>query len=193
MSLTSTQKWVVCITLALAFGVGTVLGTLLFPLPRPPIGSQSVTNFSQLALRSDGSPNLSVDQTGSGNLALFKVAATPVITIDRYGSLTTTQSIYLTAGQIVLSSESITPTDGNMFTPTKALVTLTPAITVGVSLGSCTTGQQFAFYDSAAFTVTITDTGNFVGAGNQSLGQYDTLRTVCIGSKHVQDGPVSSN
>lgn len=177
--------------IAVVFVITAILIERVVVSPVTVVRPQSVTNFSQLALRSDSSPILSVDQTGSGNLALFKVAATPVITIDRYGALTTTQSI--AAGQFILSSESITPTDGGTITPTKSLVTLTPAGAVGISLGPCTTGQQFTFYDSMNFAVVITDTGNFVGAGNQTLGQYDTLSTVCLGAKHVQIGAVSSN
>ena len=41
--------------------------------------------------------------------------------------------------------------------------------------------------------VIISDTGNFVGAGNQTIGQYDTLPLACFGSVWVQTGPVSSN
>lgn len=93
----------------------------------------------------------------------------------------------------IFSTESITPTNGGTITPTASLVTLTPAGAVGVDLGICTTGMVAVLYNSVNANVVITDTGNFIGAGNQTLGQFDALPLACLASKWVQTGPVSAN
>ncbi len=97
------------------------------------------------------------------------------------------------ATNIIHSSASITPTDGGVLTPTAKLVTLTPAGAVGVSLGSCTTGMETIIYNSVNANVVITDTGNGVLAGNQTLGQFDALMLACYATKWVQISAVSAN
>lgn len=94
---------------------------------------------------------------------------------------------------IVRSSASITPTDGGTLTPTAEIMTLTPAGALGTALGACTTGYSTILYNSVNANVVITDTGNFIGAGNATLGQYDALRLICIDSKWVQVSAVSAN
>lgn len=94
---------------------------------------------------------------------------------------------------VVFSSESISPTNNAMITPTKTLVTFTNAAPVTVTLGACTTGQLVWLYGSTVNSVIITDTGNFLGAGNQTIGQYDAMGMVCIDSKWVQTSAVSAN
>lgn len=94
---------------------------------------------------------------------------------------------------VILSTQSITPAMDVTFTPTAQLVTLTPAGALGTTIGACTTGQKTILYNSVNATVTITDTGNFVGAGNAALTQFDTLSLVCIDSKWVQLGSVPTN
>lgn len=93
----------------------------------------------------------------------------------------------------IAASESITPTDNGVLTPTKQFVTLTPAGAVAVTLGACTTSTSAVLYNSVNANVVITDTGNFIGAGNQTLGQYDAMPMACFGTKWVQTGPVSAN
>jgi hypothetical protein len=73
------------------------------------------------------------------------------------------------------------------------LVTLTPPGALGTALGSCTSGQKVILYNSVSANVVITDTGNGVLAGNQTLGQYDALPLACFGATWVQVGPVSAN
>jgi len=97
------------------------------------------------------------------------------------------------SGFNIYNSASITPTDGGILTPTASLVTLTPAAALGAEMGACTSGQKTILYNSINADVVITDTANGVLAGNQTLGQYDTLPLVCIGAKWVQVGPVSTN
>lgn len=117
-----------------------------------------------------------------------------VTTINNTGANPVTINDDLTiTGTVIYSSASITPTDGGTLTPTASLVTLTPAGAVGVDLGACTTGNLTTLYNSVNANVVITDTGNGILAGDQTLGQYDILPLACFDSKWVQTGPVSSN
>lgn len=108
------------------------------------------------------------------------------------GALSLTGALTLSANPI-LSSESITPTDGGTLTPVASLVTLTPAGALGTALAACTTGQRTILYNSVNASVVITDTGNFIGAGNATLTQFDTLHLVCVATKWVQLGTVPNN
>ncbi len=93
----------------------------------------------------------------------------------------------------IFSSESITPANGATITPTKNVVTLTPAGAVGNALGTCATNTWMVLYNSTANNVVITDTGNALLAGNQTIGQDDALALICIGTKWVQVSAVSAN
>jgi hypothetical protein len=119
-------------------------------------------------------------------------AVTFASTLAVTGASTFTGAATFSANPI-LPSESITPTHGGTITPTKVLVTLTPAGALGTALGACTTGQHAIIYNSVNANVVISDTGNFIGAGDQTLGQYDALAVVCIGSKWVQVSAASAN
>ena len=93
----------------------------------------------------------------------------------------------------ILPSESITPTAGATITPTARIVTLTPSEAVTITLGACTTNTQMVVYNENNFDVIISDTGNFVAAGAQTIGQYDALPASCIATKWIQTGAVSAN
>ena len=97
------------------------------------------------------------------------------------------------SGFTIYSRVSITPTGGVPFTPTAEMVTLTPDAAIGLELAACTTGTATTLYNSVNASVVITDTGNGVLAGNQTLGQYDALRLACFGAKWVQISAVSAN
>lgn len=108
------------------------------------------------------------------------------------GDLAVTGAVTFSSNPI-MSSESITPTDGGTLTPVASIVTLTPAGALGTALAACTTGQKTTLYNSINASVVITDTGNFIGAGNATLTQFDTLSLVCIATKWVQIGTVPNN
>ncbi len=127
----------------------------------------------------------------NGSTSKFSVAGASGNTVIA-GTLAVTGAASFSANPL-FPSESITPTNGGTITPSKALVTLTPAGPVGVDLGPCTTGQHTVLYNSINANVVITDTGNGILAGSQTLGQYDALPLVCIASKWVQTGAVSAN
>jgi hypothetical protein len=126
--------------------------------------------------------------TSLGVLSALNVSGNVVVTGTQLLIGQTTEST-----NIIHSSASITPTDGGVLTPTAKLVTLTPAGAVGVSLAACTTGMETILYNSVNANVVITDTGNGLLAGNQTLGQYDSLMLTCFATKWVQVGAVSAN
>lgn len=109
------------------------------------------------------------------------------------GGAATVTGVATFVGHNIYSTASITPTDGGTLTPTAEIVTLTPAGAVGTALGACTTGQSTVLYNSVNAAVVITDTGNGLLAGNQTLGQYDALFLACIASKWVQVSAASAN
>lgn len=110
-----------------------------------------------------------------------------------FGSTASFAGAVTLSTNIIHSSTSITPTDGGILTPTAKLVTLTPAGAVGIQLGACTTGNETVLYNSVNANVVITDTGNGLLAGNQTLGQYDALLLACYATKWVQISAVSAN
>lgn len=127
----------------------------------------------------------------------FTVADTTGNTVVS-GTLTVTNTTALVGvttftASPIMASESITPTDGGVITITANLITLTPAGAVGNSLAACTTGKWAVLYNSVNANVVITDTGNFVGSGDATLGQYDAMQLVCIGTKWVQASSVITN
>lgn len=176
------------------------LSLLTMPAPvaaRPPLGiSMDDGSVSAPAYNFSSDTDTGIYRIGANNIGIatngakiFDCSATGC-TIAGTAAL---QGVVTFSVNPIVSSESITPTDGGTLTPTKQVVTLTPAGAVGVDLGACTTGQATILYNSINANVVITDTGNGVLAGNQTLGQYDALPLVCVGAKWVQTGPASAN
>lgn len=128
--------------------------------------------------------------TGSGSKMTFMSGSTLEV---QAGTTESHANSVTFSGSLVEATESITPTNGGTITPTKVLVTLTPAGALGTALGACTTGQRMVLYNSVNANVVVSDTGNALLAGDQTLGQYDALPLSCFSSKWVQTGPVSAN
>jgi len=178
---------IIALLAVFGYDVG-IMQPRLAALSAPAAGSQTLTKFDALQ----------VSKLTVGSAATFRGGSTTAIAGDvtMAGYFTPTNLVATNATfalPVVLSSASITPTDGGSLTITADLVTLTPAGAVGTDLAACTTGKRAVLYNSIAANVVITDTGNGVLAGNQTLGQYDTLQLACFGSKWVQVGPVSAN
>jgi len=180
--------------IAVAFAIAMIAVLLLKRADKTNIVQpQGVTNFQQLSLKaSTTTPILKLYQSGAGDLVVFYDNTTPIFQVTDGGAVYITGTVTLSANPI-LPSESITPTANGVITPTDVLVTLTPASAVTITLGACTTGQQTFLYNSVDANVVITDTGNGVLAGNQTLTQYDVLPLVCFGAKWVQITAVSQN
>lgn len=119
-----------------------------------------------------GNPTFS-NMTGSGTFTTSDLNVTDDATIS---------------STLVYSQQTaLTVTDGGTITPTGTYQLLTAAGAVGASVStSCTAGSIFHFENTANQTITITDTGNIVLAGNAALGQYDTLTVICDGTRVVE-------
>jgi len=162
----------------LRFDVSATAATLALPLVLP-VGSAAAP-----AGTFTGDTDTGIYRVGANNIG---VATNGVLAFDVSATAVTF------ALPAIFSSESITPADGGTLTITANFVTLTPAGALGTALAACTSGQTAVVYNSIAANVVITDTGNGVLAGNQTLGQYDALPLACFGLKWVQVGPVSAN
>jgi hypothetical protein len=113
-------------------------------------------------------------------------------TVDLEGTNTIADPVI--SGFVIHSTASYTPTDGVTMTLGAEFITLTPGdVVTATTLPAGTSGQFVILYNANNFNVTITDAGNFIGAGDQTLGQYDALVLVCIGTKWVQVAAVSAN
>ena len=180
----------------LRFDVSATAATSTLPIVHP-VGSAAAPAVTFASDTNTGIYRVGADDVGiatNGVLAL-DVSATTVtsaLPVVVNGALNVAGTVTFT-GPNIYSSASITPTDGSVLTPTARMVTLTPAVAVGVEMGACTTGNETILYNAIAQNVVITDTNNGVLAGNQTLGQYDTLHLACFASKWVQVGPVSAN
>lgn len=93
----------------------------------------------------------------------------------------------------ILTSQSVTPTNGDNITMTASLVNLTPAGPVTPTAAACTNGAWLVLYNANAQNILLQDSGNFVLTGDLTLGQYDTVQLMCIATKWTQIGPVSTN
>ena len=186
----SQEQWqkIFSIVVSAALAILAVFGWVINPSMvnqqpvTPPIGSQAISE--RINLDSFGDNKIS----NGGDLIFYsgnRTGETMHIAGDS-GVLTLTANV-------IHSTTSITPTNGGILTPTAKLVTLTPAGALGVELGACTTGNETILYNSVNANVVITDTGNGILAGNQTLGQYDALMLACFASKWVQVSAVSAN
>jgi hypothetical protein len=216
----NTKKLVAWLVVAVAIIVAGFLG-VTYPIPAPPVitpqgivergslqcdagaGNCVTSKYGRdIVVYSDNSTTskFSVDgatgdTTIAGNLAVSGSTVNGGI-IGNNTAITGTLVVTGVAtfkGFNINSSVSITPSESVPLTPTANLVTLTPAGAVGLALAACTTGQWTVLYNSVNASVVITDTGNGVLAGNQTLGQYDTLYLACIDSKWVQVSAISAN
>lgn len=99
-------------------------------------------------------------------------------------------STFTNAGYDQLTAQTaITVTDGGVITPTGAYQPLTAAGSVGSTLGGCSAGNAgkiTRFVNTVAQSIIITDTGNTVLASTYTMGQYDTLTTICDGTRQIE-------
>jgi hypothetical protein len=101
--------------------------------------------------------------------------------VDVTGNLEVVDHIANSGQEYYITGAAVTVTDGGTITPSEALVELTAAGTVGASVATCVDGQWVMFVNTAAQTITITDTGSVRLAGDWAGAQTDTLTLACIG------------
>lgn len=149
-------------------------------------------------------PAIIADSLGVSNLFEARDAATPVFTIADGGNIAHTGNYALTGDHTVSgtqgvtgnqtlsalnigSSTTVTVTDGLTITPTTSIQIWDAAGAVTVTLAACSnSGQALSTYGNDAQTITIADTNILTTDGNAAtLGQYDIIDWVCIGTKWV--------
>ncbi len=79
-------------------------------------------------------------------------------------------------------------TDGETIAPIAFVQPISSTAAVGAAIATTgrNTGDLLLLYNTGSNTITITDTGNIVLAGNAALGQYDTLLLIFDGTRWVQ-------
>jgi hypothetical protein len=205
------------------FGYGLSVAQMAVPAPGVVVGSQSLSEqkFSNIrvdgtshligVVTADGAVNVAGAFTASAISPTFSTAVNVVgttsvkgdamvatTTLSALGTLAVTGASSFTgtttfSAQNIYSSALITPTDGGIVTPTAKLVSMNPAAAVTVTLAACTTGMETILYNQANFALIVSDTGNGVLAGAQTLGQYDALMLACFATKWVQVSALSAN
>ena len=134
---------------------------------------------TSLAIRNaaDTQNNLLVVDAGDVTTAGDVTAGDDVVATD---DVVAGEFVRLTAGT------SITVTDGGTLTVTASYQPVTAAGAVGISWAAGTAGTYACVINASAQTITITDTGTFVGAGNAALGQNDSVCAISNGTGWVE-------
>jgi hypothetical protein len=104
------------------------------------------------------------------------------------GALTTTGPVTVGTFFNLTKAASITVTNGSTIALTKGLQPLTAAGSVGTDkiTGCNEAGRITVLYDTVAQTITISDTGTLLLAGNFGMTQYDTLTLIGDGTNCVE-------
>jgi hypothetical protein len=144
---------------------------------------QKFENVWAKSLRTTGDLTVGDDLTVVGDIsgAMLPTSINASGNVDVTGNLEVVDHIANSGQEYYITGSAYTVTDGATITPAEALVELTAAGTVGASVATCTDGQWVMFVNTAAQTITITDTGSVRLAGDWAGAQTDTLTLACIG------------
>jgi hypothetical protein len=131
----------------------------------------------------DSQDNLIITNAGNATVAGDVTTGDDVIATGDV-----TAGDHLIAGDFLrlTAATSITVTNGGTLTPTGSYQPITAAGTSGISLGTGAAGNYACIVNASAQTITITDTGTFVGAGNAALGQNDSVCAIFDGTNWVE-------
>jgi hypothetical protein len=138
------------------------------------------------------------DQSDEVLVITGTAAATALNVADGNVSVTDDLSVDGTTdldGLLIMSSTSVTVTDGQTLTPVVNVYRINAASAVTITLAStCTDGQLLYLYGEDAQTISIADTNLLSHDGAlDTFGQYDMMSLVCIASKWAQLGIVAAN
>ncbi len=90
-------------------------------------------------------------------------------------------------GLRAVAQTTITVSNNSIITPTGVYQPLTAAAACGTaSIAALPAGSVVIFENLSANTITLTDTGTLLLAGNAALGQYDTLTVISDGTNWIQ-------
>ena len=138
-------------------------------------------------------PAFYVNSAGVSNLFEARKNATPVFQVNGSGNTTVAGTLGImgstTVGGLFLLSEqgNVTVTDGGEIAATKSFVPLTAAGAVGTSnITTGAAGQLLVLMNVGSNTITITDSGTIMLAGDCALGQYDTLTLISDGTNWLE-------
>jgi cytoskeletal protein CcmA (bactofilin family) len=109
-------------------------------------------------------------------------AVNALSTVDVVGDLEVTQHLGTQAELYLWSGDPTTLLDGGIITPTNSLYEIDTASDITVTLATAADGHLLVIANSDNYTVTIVDTGTTRLAGNATLGQYDTLTLIGLGT-----------
>lgn len=163
--------------------VALLLVGLLFAAVDAQATYQKFENLWAKTLTTTGDVTVGDDLTVTGDIsgAMLPTTINASGNVDITGNLEVVDHIANSGQQYYITGAAVTVAAGATITPTEALVELTAAGSVGASLATCTDGQYVMFVNTAAQTITITDTGTTRLAGDWAGGQYDTLTLACVG------------
>lgn len=125
-----------------------------------------------------------VDLDLAGDIDVDGTANLDVVDIDDTLSVAGNATL---AALFIQSTTTVTVTDGLTITPTTSLQIWDAAGAVTITLAACSNNGQLLYtYGNDAQTITIADTNVLTTDGNAAtLGQYDIIEWMCIGTKWV--------
>lgn len=187
--------------------------------PEPEIQPMGVTSLDSLHLSDTGgtaTPVFIANQSGTGAIAVFQDATTPVAsfydggTLDMHnyaisnvgaagtdfgadGSLTTAAGITISNGDAVVADDlritaqtELSVTNGAAFTATGTYQPIAAAAEVTPTITMGTAGDVLMLVNAEANTINIADSGTTMLSAAIALGQYDTLTLWCDGTNWLE-------
>lgn len=131
----------------------------------------------------DSQDNLIITNAGNATIAGDVTAGDDVVAT---GDVTAGDHLIASDFLRLTAATSITVTDGGTLTATGSYQPVTAAGAVGISLAAGTAGNYLCVINTSSNTVTITDTGTFIGTANAALGQNDSVCAISNGSNWVE-------
>jgi hypothetical protein len=119
-------------------------------------------------------------------------------TVSNTGTAATTDDLTVgddatVTGLLLKKSATQAVTNGGTITPTSSVMLLTSAGTVTPTLlVTGTAGTEVTLIQTSAQNIVVTEAGNRVMAGNDTLGQYDNITFWSDGTRWIETGRVNN-